>query len=513
MFSQLSHGSFRGKLLLAAITLSLIVPTLGGLYLVNETTISHRRLISNMTTELTSTLSRQIHPALEFDDPETAQEITDALVENDAIRHIKIWKFDIFQPTNKPYLFVTSYSNGENEKNPPESPTPLPIEKEVWLENDLMVQRLIYSQDQKIGTVILVRSLDDLKSMQDEFKKLTFTIWLIIVILVIFAALWIEKSLTKPLIELVSVAERVASEKDLQARAKKMSDDEFGRLTTVFNNMLDSIGEANEKLVESKEQMETRVIERTDDLKKANKRLQSEIKVRIKKNQELLNLQNQLGRQERLANVGQVSSNIAHELRNPMAAIRNSVYFLRNNLSAVDKSLEHLEIIDQQLSASDDVIEHLLNITKGKELKLSAVNLKELCMDVLEVLDLSDQVKFSYNSEPENLELTVDKLLFRQVLSNLFINSIQSNDLISEVEIKVFARKEEEFIEILITDNGTGIPRELQSRVFEPLYTDKEDGFGLGLPLCSDLLARHRGSIEIKESSTTGTTISLKIPN
>ena len=134
-------------------------------------------------------------------------------------------------------------------------------------------------------------------------------------------------------------------------------------------------------------------------------------------------------------------------------------------------------------------------------------------MDVLEVLDLSDQVKFSYNSEPENLELTVDKLLFRQILSNLFINSIQSNDLISEVEIKVFARKEEEFIEILITDNGTGIPRELQSRVFEPLYTDKEDGFGLGLPLCSDLLARHRGSIEIKESSTTGTTISLKIPN
>ena len=225
-----------------------------------------------------------------------------------------------------------------------------------------MVQRLIYSQDQKIGTVILVRSLDDLKSMQDEFKKLTFTIWLIIVILVIFAALWIEKSLTKPLIELVSVAERVASEKDLQVRARKMSDDEFGRLTTVFNNMLDSIGEANEKLVESKEQMETRVIERTDDLKKANKRLQSEIKVRIKKNQELLNLQNQLGRQERLANVGQVSSNIAHELRNPMAAIRNSVYFLRNNLSAVDKSLEHLEIIDQQLSASDDVIEHLKTI-------------------------------------------------------------------------------------------------------------------------------------------------------
>jgi nitrogen fixation/metabolism regulation signal transduction histidine kinase len=376
-----------------------------------------------------------------------------------------------------------------------------------------VVQRLIYSQNQKIGAVILVRSLDDLKSMQDEYKKLTFTIWLIIVILVIFAALWIEKSLTKPLLELVSVAEKVASEKDLQARAKKMSDDEFGRLTSVFNAMLDSIGEANAKLIESKEQMETRVIERTDDLKKANERLESEIKVRIKKNQELLNLQNQLGRQERLANVGQVSSNIAHELRNPMAAIRNSVYFLRNNLSTPDKSLEHLEIIDQQLSASDEVIEHLLNITKGKELKLSAVNLKELCVNVLEVLNLSDQVKFSYKSEPKNLELTVDKLLFRQIISNLFINSIQSNDLISDVKIEIIAMKKKEFIEILITDNGTGIPQELQSRVFEPLYTDKEDGFGLGLALCSDLLARHRGSIEIKESSAKGTTISLKIPN
>ena len=72
-----------------------------------------------MTTELTSTLSRQIHPALEFDDPETAQEITDALVENDAIRHIKIWKFDIFQPTNKPYniLLLSRYLTPRETKS------------------------------------------------------------------------------------------------------------------------------------------------------------------------------------------------------------------------------------------------------------------------------------------------------------------------------------------------------------------------------------------------------------
>ena len=127
----------------------------------------------------------------------------------------------------------------------------------------------------------------------------------------IFATLWLEKSLTKPLIELVSVAEKVSLENNLLVRAKKLSDDEFGKLTAVFNKMLDSIRDANNQLIASNKEMENRVKQRTEDLDLANQKLQSEIKERIKKNIELLDLQNQMSKQDRLASVGQVSSNIA----------------------------------------------------------------------------------------------------------------------------------------------------------------------------------------------------------
>ena len=136
----------------------------------------------------------------------------------------------------------------------------------------------------------------------------------------------------------------------------------------VFNKMLDSIHETNEELLASNKEMENRVIERTKDLDLANQNLQLEIKTRIQKNKELLDLQNQIGVQQRLASIGKVSSNIAHELRNPMAAIRNSVYFLRKSLETNEKSKKHLEIIDQQLTDSDQVIGRLLEITKEKAL-------------------------------------------------------------------------------------------------------------------------------------------------
>ena len=223
-----------------------------------------------------------------------------------------------------------------------------------------------------------------------------------------------RKILTKPLLELVKVAEKISSKNDLFVRARKLSNDEFGKLTMVFNKMLDSIHETNEELLASNKEMENRVIERTKDLDLANQKLQLEIKTRIQKNKELLDLQNQIGVQQRLASIGKVSSNIAHELRNPMAAIRNSVYFLRKSLETNEKSKKHLEIIDQQLTDSDQVIGRLLEITKEKDLKLSQVHLEELCKETFSVLGVSEEAKLKFQADQKNLNIEVDRILFRR---------------------------------------------------------------------------------------------------
>ena len=511
--NEASSFSFRGKLLLGIIFLSIIIPTVGGYYLVRETTNSLKDVIFTKSVAFTTTLARQIKPALEFDDNETAKEISDAITLNSFIRGVRVWKLDIFESEKKPTLFTESFDSNQNQSFKFKAPTRNSKEKEIWSDSDLIIERAVYSQNQKIGVVQIVRSLDELEEIQGDFERLAISIWLILILLVFLAAIWLEKSLTKPLRELVLVAEKISSGNNLLFRAKKLSNDEFGKLTAVFNKMLDSIRETNEKLINSNLEMESRVLKRTADLKSANDKLKSEIDKRISKNQQLLQLQNQLGKQERLASVGQVSSNIAHELRNPMAAIRNSVYFLRSSPIDTEKSLKHLDIIDQQLSESDEVIQRLLESTKGKKLNLTEVNLNKLCRQSLAVLDFSDHIKYSFKTTTHKATILADKILFRQLLLNLFQNSIQAMELASDAYIQVSLRQEHNGIEIQFADNGPGIPKEIQNRIFEPLYTSKNEGFGLGLTLCAQIVARHKGSIEIKESSKEGTTFIIRLPN
>ena len=162
----------------------------------------------------------------------------------------------------------------------------------------------------------------------------------------------------------MTVAEKISSEGTYSHRAKKLSEDEFGKLTSLFNQMMDSLAESNKKLLESKNDMEERVNERTLDLTIANQKIIAEMNQKEQATQELIQTRDQLNKREILANVGQVSSNIAHELRNPMAAIRNSVYFLRLKNEKDPKINHHLEVIDRELSRSDEVIERLLQMTK-----------------------------------------------------------------------------------------------------------------------------------------------------
>jgi C4-dicarboxylate-specific signal transduction histidine kinase len=512
LFSRFSNWTFRGKFLSATLLLSLLVPSLGGLYLANETSISHKSLILANTNELANILSRQVLPTIEFDDPETAVEFIDAITENSEIIAIQIWKEDIFSTESKPSLFAESKDLHMLKNKWPQITNKSEVNKLKSNSDFLVITRAVKSFEQTLGEVILIRSLQDLNNIKDSFWRLSLVIWIIILFLVLLIALEFERSLSRPLLELVTVAEKISSQKNLKVRAKQISEDEFGRLTKVFNNMLDSINETNMELLESKAIVEQRVQERTDDLAKTNHLLQDEINEKEKKNQQLLMLQQQLARQERLASVGQVSSNIAHELRNPMAAIRNSVYFLRKNLHAEGKTKEHLDIIDQQLSASDQVIERLLDITKGKELFLKSINLEKACVEAIEVIDSTNQIDFSFKSSLGKVRPRVDKLLFRQILANIFLNSVQSTPENSLTKIQVQAMVKSEQIEVRITDNGEGISKDIIARVFNPLFTTKKDGFGLGLSLCKDLISRHGGEIAITESSSSGTVIQIKIP-
>ena len=202
--------------------------------------------------------------------------------------------------------------------------------------------------------------------------------------------------------------------------------------------------------------MELRVEKRTTELTLMNERIIKEMSEKEIATQELIKTKDQLNQNEKLANVGQVSSNIAHELRNPMAAIRNSTYFLRLKLGKEDKLMEHLKIIDREISRSDEVIQRLLEITKGEDLKKSPTDLNALALDAMSFADLSKRYQLIINFIPNPFLVNLDKLLFRQVLFNIFLNSIQAMPEGGEIKMEI-SLTNSEMVEIIITDQGKGI--------------------------------------------------------
>ena len=136
---------------------------------------------------------------------------------------------------------------------------------------------------------------------------------------------------------------------------------------------------------------------------------------------------------------------------------------------------------------------------------------QEICKEAIEISNLEEKVVLTFNGTDKKSKIHADKLLFRQILSNLFLNSFQAATSLP-VKISVFVDLLDPDSEILISDNGHGIDKKFLSKVFDPLFTTKKDGFGVGLSLCKDLLAKHEGEIEVTDSSSKGTTFKITIP-
>jgi len=310
---------------------------------------------------------------------------------------------------------------------------------------------------------------------------------------------------------LTRVAEKISSEKNYNLRAKKMSMDEFGKLTDLFNDMLDSINETNQQLLIAHQEMEERVEDRTKELTLTNVKLLSEIKERERATQELIETRDRLGKQEKLASVGLVSSNIAHELRNPMAAIRNSTYFLRLKNNGDSKTSHYLEVIDRELSRSDDVIQRLLEITKGETLRRQPTDLRELAREAMTYSNITGNVHLALSFEPQFFKVNLDRILFRQVLCNLFLNAIQAMPEGGKIAL-VASKLDNGQVLISVSDQGIGIKQKDIKKVFDPLFTKKKDGVGLGLSLCRELVTRHGGTITAKSKENQGSTIEIILP-
>jgi two-component system, NtrC family, sensor histidine kinase HydH len=233
---------------------------------------------------------------------------------------------------------------------------------------------------------------------------------------------------------------------------------------------------------------------------------------------DLRSTQEAMVRTEKLAAVGQLAASVGHELRNPLAAVRSaSAYVARrlkdNPAAMADPKLpQMLGVVDSELGASFKIISDLLDFARERPPTLAPCPLRTLVEDAIAVIPKS--AARLVNEVPEDIPVpNLDKDQFRQLLANLIQNAAEAvgTEPNGAVIVKGSGGGTSPW-RLRVSDNGPGIPAEVRTRIFEPLFTTKTKGTGLGLAIAASVVKRHGGSISVESEVGGGTTFTIEIP-
>jgi PAS domain S-box-containing protein len=219
----------------------------------------------------------------------------------------------------------------------------------------------------------------------------------------------------------------------------------------------------------------------------------------------------QLLHQERLAVLGQLSGSIAHELRAPLGTIKNAVYLLNMIPETSDpQTRETLDILARQVKISEQIINNLLDFARTRQSQKQPVDLNQALNQALSGLNVPDGV--CVRQDLADLPpISVDPGQLGQILGNLMLNAIQAMPGGGQLTLRTYLSQPDR-VAIAIADTGVGIPPENRGRLFEPLFTTKPKGIGLGLALVKMLVEAHDGDIHVESTIGQGSTFTVELP-
>jgi PAS domain S-box len=218
---------------------------------------------------------------------------------------------------------------------------------------------------------------------------------------------------------------------------------------------------------------------------------------------------------ERLVALGELMAGIAHEIRNPLAAVRGFVQYLQNDLPLNEKQ-EYIAIILKEVDSINQVIQQLLDFSVPSKNYYVSTKLNNVIEEVLVLVNTShrsNNISIILALDDQAPSLYIDKELIKQALLNLLINAIQAIKGQGIIEISTLLSSNQKYQLIRIKDNGEGIPTELIDKVFTPFFTTKISGTGLGLSMVQKIIASHKGKILIKNNDNQrGITVEIALP-
>jgi signal transduction histidine kinase len=228
---------------------------------------------------------------------------------------------------------------------------------------------------------------------------------------------------------------------------------------------------------------------------------------------ELEMVQERLLRTERLAAVGELASGIAHELRNPLSSIKNALFFIKRKLGSQEgdpRIRDFIEIMERACDTQNKIITDLLTFSKGTPPIKRPSDPNEVVEDALKMSHIPNTIEIIKELEDGLPCIHIDPDQMRQVFVNLIMNACQAMKDGGRLTIRT--RKENGMVHVTFKDTGLGIKDEYKERIFEPLFTTRSEGVGMGLAVSKAIVERNDCKIDFRSKEGEGTEFFVLMP-
>ncbi|MDA2920238.1 ATP-binding protein [Desulfobacterota bacterium AH_259_B03_O07] len=350
----------------------------------------------------------------------------------------------------------------------------------------------IMDSGRQVGVILLYQPLHSLeKEITSAQRIIAISILLNLVVIGVYGIYILSRRVVKPVHELIKATDDISRGKfptNLHPGGVK----EINQLQKALGNMYKEIENSKKSLKENIQALE-------------------------ESNRELVKTQKELIATEKLASLGKLGAGVAHEIGNPLSAIRGYVEILKKDYLKDDqKKEEFLDNIQKEVDRIDRIIRTLIDYSKPRDFELKEVDVNDVIMrsvDILNSQGLLKKTDLRLGLSDKPLTTKADYHQLSQVIINLLLNS---KDAINEdglIEIKS-SQNHNGTIQISMSDNGCGIPEEIIDKIFDPFFTTKDPGkgTGLGLSVSERILQRFNANISAESKPGSGSTFTITLP-
>jgi two-component system NtrC family sensor kinase len=311
----------------------------------------------------------------------------------------------------------------------------------------------------------------------------------VLVPVILVSGIFIQRFVNRPVRELLIGTQKIA-DGNLRHEIPVYSDDEIGMLARSFNKMTDKLKTAHQEI----ENRASALQQKVDELKKT---------------------QQQLIRSAKLASLGKLAAGVAHEINNPLAIILNYCYLLMRRLGDQEAYGKNLKMMISEVTRCSRIVKSLLDFAREAPPEMHKVDLNRLIEHSLTLMKNQSaffNIKVIKDFDNHCPQISADADQLEQVFMNVILNAAEAMSEGGSLIIKTAEKNG--YVEVRFSDTGCGIKQKDISKIFDPFYSTKEvgKGIGLGLSVSYGIMERHNGSIEVASSLHKGTTFILKFP-